>query len=161
MLYELFSCQVWLFSVLLGRHLVAPGGVELRPRKSLEVRGSPELQNGGLKALEEAWDDFLLEAFFCQVWSFSVLLGGLQVAPRRVELRPRRFLEFWGSPELQNGGLRALEEAWDEFCLRHFPVKSGRFLCFWGMSRWFQEVASCVPGGPSMSGEGQSSRMVA
>ena len=34
---------------------MAPGGVELRPRRSLEVGGSPELQNGGLRALEEAW----------------------------------------------------------------------------------------------------------
>jgi len=25
---------------------------------------------GSLRALEEAWDDFLLEAFFCQVCSF-------------------------------------------------------------------------------------------
>ena len=39
--------------------------------------GILELQNGRLRALEEAWDDFLLEAFFCQVWSFSVLLGRL------------------------------------------------------------------------------------
>ena len=41
---------------------MAPGGVQLRPRRSQEVRGSPELQNGGLRALEDAWDDFLLEA---------------------------------------------------------------------------------------------------
>jgi len=103
--------------VLLGRLQVVPGGVELRPRRSLEVRGSPELQNGGLRALEEAWDDFLLEAFFCQVWSFSVLLGRLQVAPGGVELRPRRSLEVRGSLELQNGGLRALGEAWDDFLI--------------------------------------------
>ena len=86
--------------------------MKLRPRRFLEVRGSPELQNGGLKALEEAWDAFLLEAFSCQVWLFSVLLGRLQVAPGGVELRPRRPQEVRGSPELQNGGLRALEEAW-------------------------------------------------
>ena len=55
--------------------------VQLGSRRSQEVRGSPELQNGGLRALEEAWDDFLLEAFFCQVWSSSVLLGHLRVAP--------------------------------------------------------------------------------
>ena len=42
---------------------MAPGCVLGGPRRSLEVRGSPELQNGGLRALEEAWDDFLLEAF--------------------------------------------------------------------------------------------------
>ena len=74
---EAFSCQVWSFSVLLGRLLVAPGGVELRPWRSEEVRGSPELQNGGLRALEEAWDDVLIEADSCQVWLFSVLLGRL------------------------------------------------------------------------------------
>ena len=91
---------------------MVPGGVELRPQRSQEVRGSQELQNGGLRALEEAWDDFLLEAFFCQVWSFSLLLGRLQVVPGGVELRPRRSQEVRGSPELQNGGLRALGEAW-------------------------------------------------
>ena len=47
----------------LGRLKVAPDRVELRPRRSQEVRGSPELQNGGLRALEEAWGDFLIEAF--------------------------------------------------------------------------------------------------
>ena len=45
------------------------------------MKGNPELQNGGLRALGEAWDDFLLEAFFCQVWSFSVFLGRVWVAP--------------------------------------------------------------------------------
>ena len=33
---------------------VAPGGVELRLRRSQEVRGSLELKNGSLRALEEA-----------------------------------------------------------------------------------------------------------
>ena len=75
--------------MVLGR-LKLSEGVELRPWRSSDVRGSPELQNGGLRALEEAWDDFLLEAFSCQVWSFSVLLGRFQVAPGDVELRPRR-----------------------------------------------------------------------
>ena len=84
---------------------------------------------------------------------FSVLLGRLQVVPGGVELRPRRSLEVRGSPELQNGGLRALEEAWDDFLLEAFSVKSGRFLCFWGVSRWLQEVSSCVLGGPWRSGE--------
>ena len=69
--------------MLPGRLQVVPGAVELRPR-SLEVRGSPELQNGGLRALEEAWDDFLLEAFSCQVCSFSVLLGRLKLVPEGV-----------------------------------------------------------------------------
>ena len=61
---------------------VAPGSVELRPRRFQEVKGSLELQNPGLRALEEAWDDSLLEALFCQVWSFSALLGRLKVVPR-------------------------------------------------------------------------------
>ena len=126
----------------------APGGVKLRPWRSLEVKGSPELQNGGLRALEEAWDDFLVEAFCWQVWSFSVLLRRLQVAPGCVQLRPWRSLEVRGSPELQNGGLRALEEAWDDSCLRHVAVKLGRFLCSWGVSGWLQEASSCIPGGP-------------
>ena len=44
-----------------GACQVAPGDHELRPRRSLEVRGSLKLQNGGLRALEEAWDNFVLE----------------------------------------------------------------------------------------------------
>ena len=76
------------FSVKFGRFLrlwVAPGGVDLRSWNSQEVKGSPELQNGGLKALEEAWDDFLLEAFFCQVFVFCVLGASLG----------SRFLGLW------------------------------------------------------------------
>ena len=34
---------------------MVPGGVELLPGRSLEVRESSELQIGGLRALEEAW----------------------------------------------------------------------------------------------------------
>ena len=85
---------------------MAPGGVKLCPRRSQEVKGSPELQNGGLTVLEEVWDDFLLEAFSCQVCSFSVVLGCLKLVPEGVELRPWRSLEDRGSPEFHNGGLR-------------------------------------------------------
>ena len=46
----------------------------------LRGQGKPRAQNGGLRALGEAWDDFLIEASCCQVWSGSVLLGRLQVA---------------------------------------------------------------------------------
>ena len=105
--------------------------------------GSSQLWNGGLRALEEAWDDFLLEAFFCQVWSFSVLLGRLWVAPGGVDLRPWRSQEVRGSQELQNGGLRALEEAWiTTFRSRHFSVKFSRFLAFWKFEaeRWRVEA---------------------
>ena len=38
--------------------VLCPGGsrgVELRPRRSQDVRGSPQLQKGGLRALGEAW----------------------------------------------------------------------------------------------------------
>ena len=66
----------------------------------------PEIFGRGLE------NDFLIEAFFCQVCSFSVVLGRLQVAPGGVELRPRRSQEVRGSPQLQNARLRALEEAW-------------------------------------------------
>ena len=86
-------------------------------------REALEFQNGGLRALEEAWDDFLLEAFSCQVCSFSVVLGRLNLVPEGVELRPWRSLEVRGSPELQNGGLRALEEAWDNFLLEAFACQ--------------------------------------
>ena len=79
---------------------MAPGGVQLCPWRSLEFRGRPEPQNSALRALEEASDDFLLEAFCCQVWSFSVLLWCLQVVPGGVELCLRRSLEVRESPEL-------------------------------------------------------------
>ena len=102
--------------MVLGR-LKLPEGVELRPWRSLEVRGSPELQNGGLRVLEEAWDDFLLDAFSCQVCSFSVFLGRFKLVPEGVELRPWRSLEVRGNPELQDTGLRVLEEGWDDFLL--------------------------------------------
>ena len=103
--------------------VLCPGGPQLRSRRSQEVRGSPELQNGGLRALEEAWDDVLLEVFFCQVWSFSVFLGRLWVAPGGVELRPGRSKELRGSPDLLKGGLRALEEAWDDFLIEAFSCQ--------------------------------------
>ena len=160
-LLEAFSCQVCSFFVVLGRLKLVPEGVELRPRRSLEVKGSPELQNGGLRALEEARDDFLLETFSCQVCSFFVLLGRLKLAPGGVALRPWRSLEVRGSPELQNGGLRALEEAWVDFLLEAFSCQVCSFLWFWGVSSWFQKVLSCVPGGLWRSGEGQSSRTLA
>ena len=33
----------------------AQGRVELGPKRSQELRGSPELQNGALRGLEDAW----------------------------------------------------------------------------------------------------------
>ena len=115
------------FSVLQGRVQVAPGDYERRPRRSLQVRGSPRLQNGSLRALEEARNDFLLQSFSCQIWSFSVLLRRVQVAPGDHELRPRRSLEVRGSPKLQNGGLIALGKAWDNFLLEAFSCQVWSF----------------------------------
>ena len=76
------------------------------------------------------------------------------MGPGGVELPPERSEEVRGSLELHNGGLRALEEAWmTTFCLRHFSVKSGRFLCSRGPSRWRQEVSSSFQGGLRRSRE--------
>ena len=73
-LIEAFSCQVWSCSVILGRLLVSPGGIELRSWRSKEIRGRLDLSNGVLRALEEAWVNFQGEAFFCRAWSFPGLL---------------------------------------------------------------------------------------
>ena len=57
---DAFSLYSWSVRVQ-----VAPGGVELRPRRSQEPRGSLELQNGSLRALAKAskmisrWRHFL------------------------------------------------------------------------------------------------------
>ena len=59
----------------------------------------------------------------------------LQVDPGAVKLRPRRSQEVRGCLELQNGGPRALNEAWMmTFWLRHFSVKFGRFLSLWALA---------------------------
>ena len=52
------------------------------------------------------------------IWSLRV-----EVAPGGVQLAPRRSQEVKRSLELQNGGLRAQEDAWmTAFCSRRFPV---------------------------------------
>ena len=43
--------------------ILCPGSSQLLPCTSRDVKGSLQAQNGGLRALEEAWDDFLLEVF--------------------------------------------------------------------------------------------------
>ena len=102
----------------------------LLPWRSQDVGGSPQLQNGGLRALEQAWDDFLLEAFFCQVRLFSVLLGRLWVSPRGVYI----CVPVGSRRSRKAKSLRTVaSELWKRpgatFCLRHFSVKSGRFPC--------------------------------
>ena len=44
---------LWWLARLTSSH--QPSSVELRHRRSWELRGSSELQNGGLRALKEAW----------------------------------------------------------------------------------------------------------
>ena len=97
--------------------VASPGGSRRCEAASKEVSGGqgrsraperwPEIFGRGLD------DDLSIETLFCQLWLFSVLLGRLLVAPEGVELRSRRFQEVRGSPELQKGGLRAEEDAWD------------------------------------------------
>ena len=63
-------------------------------------------------------------------------ISELPEAQGGVKQGPRRSQEVRGSPELQKGGLRALEEAWIKTSrLRYFSVKCLRFLCFGGVWR--------------------------
>ena len=47
-----------------------PRALERWPESSRTMEGSLELQNGGLRVLEEAWNDFLIEAFSVKSRSF-------------------------------------------------------------------------------------------
>ena len=61
----------------------APGGVKLHPRRSQEIRGRPELQAGGLRALEDAWmTTFRVRHSPCHLLAFLVLLARLAALPR-------------------------------------------------------------------------------
>ena len=82
---------------------------------------------------------------FSLLW--ATLLGNsavflFQGSRESVRLASRRSEEVRGSLELQNGGLRALKVAWMMIVrLRHFPVKFGRFLWFFGhVQGWPREV---------------------
>ena len=87
---------------------MAQGGVELGPRRSEELRGSAELQIGGLRALEDAsMTTSRLRHFPVNSGRFLCFCS-VQVAQGGVELG--RCQERRGSPELQNGGLR-MEDA--------------------------------------------------
>ena len=72
-----------------------PRALERWPESSRTMEGSLELQNGGLRALEDAWNNFEIEAFSVKSGRFLVLRR-LQVTPGGVELCPRRSLEFRG-----------------------------------------------------------------
>ena len=68
---SIFKNAIWHYSSFLLRSFrlqVAPGGVELHSRRSQEVRASPQLQNCGLRALEEAWETFSLRHFPAILW---------------------------------------------------------------------------------------------
>ena len=91
---------------------VVPGGVELGPWRSQEFRGIPELQKNGLQAVEEAWMTISRLRHFSVKFGRFLCFRGVQVAPGGVKLGLWRSKELRGSPELQKGGLRALEEAW-------------------------------------------------
>ena len=77
--------------------------------EALGGQGKPRAPERWLESPGRSQDDNFAEAIPCQVWSSSVRLGRLEVAQRDVKLRPRSSQEVRGSPELQNGGLRALE----------------------------------------------------
>ena len=55
-----FAAKSVCFFVLLGRVSLVLEGVELFTWRIFGVRESSELQNGGLRALEEVWDDLFV-----------------------------------------------------------------------------------------------------
>ena len=132
------SCVRWEISRSRGGSSlqVAPGSVELRPRRSLEVRGSLQPQNGGLRALEEAWmATFGLRHFLVKSGVFLCFFGRVK-GSLRVLTRSRVVQEGGGKPRAperwpESSG-RGLD---DDFQVEAFSVKSGRFLCFGGVSR--------------------------
>ena len=65
--FETFSCEVWSFSVILFARAGLPREVWQGQGQSQDVQGSLELQNSGLRGLEEAWMRIQVEAFSCQV----------------------------------------------------------------------------------------------
>ena len=84
-------------------------------------------------------DDFLVEAFPVKSGRFRCLFERLHGCLRTWQGQ-RQSMEVQGSLDLQNGGPRTLEESWmTTFRLRHFSVKSGRFLClFWRVQGWLR-----------------------
>ena len=95
-----------------SRLQVSPGADKLCPGRSQAVRGSLELENGGLRALGEAWKATFAWQLSCQAglaaWCPGVVSRGVQGR----WLEPGAFFGVGRSLELQNGSLRALGEAW-------------------------------------------------
>ena len=69
-------------------------------------------KKNGLQAVEEAWMTISRLRHFSVKFGFFLCFRGVQVDPGGVKLGLWRSKELRGSPELQKGGLRALEEAW-------------------------------------------------
>ena len=67
---------------------VAPGGVELRARRSQEVRGSPELQNGGPRALNKAWLTTLTKGGPGEPGAWNLEPGAWSLEPGDSSLEP-------------------------------------------------------------------------
>ena len=82
---------------IINTDFIEYGGVEQGP--------NAEIRSGESK-FPDYWISSILNIFY--------LRGHLQVAPEGVKLGPRRSQEVRRSLGPQNGGLRALEEAWDE-----------------------------------------------
>ena len=78
---------------------MVPGGVELLPGRSLEVRESSELQIGGLRALEEAW------TIASMLRHFSVKFGRFLCFRRCWRLKVRGW-------RLKGGGWKLRVEGW-------------------------------------------------
>ena len=162
--FVIISCVSWEISRSRGGSSLqeAPGSVELRPRRSQQVRGSLQPQNGGLRALEEAWmATFGLrhfpvksDVFLCY---FGRVKGSLRVVTKSRVIQggagKPRAPDRW--PESSGRGLE------NDFLIEAFSVKSARSQLFWVVSRWLQEVSSCVQGSLRRSGEAHSSRTVA
>ena len=120
--------------------------------KKQRTNSRPSVRRKGFEIPCPSWEGKICHSIGCPMIpplmrSDGYSFWGVQVAPEGVELPPGRSQEVKGSLELQNGGQRALaERRMTTFYLRHFSVKSGRLLCFRGVSRWCQEVSSSVQG---------------
>ena len=151
--------------MLQGRFL-APGGSRKFRAASKEVSGgrakptSPK--NGGLRALGEVWmATFGLRHFPVKSGVFLCFFGRVK-GSLRILKRSRVVQEGAGKPRAP--------ERWPEssgrgisndFLIEAFFCQVWSFSVFWGVSRWLQEVSSCVQGDLRRSGEADSSRLVA
>jgi hypothetical protein len=100
--------------------LVVPGSLQelsgLFWRGSREIRGSLELQNGGLRSLGELWRGVLTtEMVILKFGSSLSSLVARKIAREVLTLVQGEFSDSTGTLHFQSGGLRALGEAWEAF----------------------------------------------